>query len=30
MITTAHFMHETYGQFDAAPEIRAPVRNAAR
>ena len=25
MITTAHFMHETYGQFDAAPEIRAPT-----
>jgi hypothetical protein len=26
MITTAHFMHETYGQFNAAPEIRAPVQ----
>ena len=26
MITTAHFMHEVYGQFDAAAEIRAPSR----
>ena len=24
MITTAHFMHEVYGEFNAAPEIRAP------
>jgi hypothetical protein len=24
MVTTAHFMHEVYGAFDAAPEIRAP------
>jgi hypothetical protein len=24
MITTAHFMHEVYGAFNAAPEIRAP------
>jgi hypothetical protein len=30
MITTAHFMHEVYGQFDAVPEIRAPVRNSTR
>jgi hypothetical protein len=26
MVTTAHFMHEVYGSFDAAPEIRAPRR----
>jgi len=26
MITTAHFMHEMYGKFNAAPEIRAPRR----
>lgn len=24
MVATAHFMHEVYGSFDAAPEIRAP------
>jgi len=24
MVTTAHFMHEVYGSFDAAPAIRAP------
>ena len=27
MVTTAHFMHEIYGSFDAAPEIRAPRLN---
>jgi hypothetical protein len=30
MITTAHFMHEVYGAFNAAPEIRAPGRTRAR
>jgi hypothetical protein len=30
MITTAHFMHEVYGAFNAAPEIRAPGRARAR
>jgi hypothetical protein len=24
MVATAHFMHDVYGSFDAAPEIRAP------
>ena len=27
MVTTAHFMHEVYGSFDAAPAIRAPRRD---
>ncbi len=27
MVTTAHFMHEIYGSFDAAPEIQAPRQN---
>jgi hypothetical protein len=26
MVATAHFMHDVYGSFDAAPEIRAPRR----
>jgi hypothetical protein len=26
MVTTAHFMHQVYGAFDATPAIRMPRR----